>query len=649
MFNVQDSDKCLAAKKAALKLLSQILVFVDTQKKFVASRALIIVALLIVLRIQAVPLIEDGFNYPAGSPLASNSPWAGTPTLLTLVTTNGNLTVTNLNVTTPPGNMVQFGIGPRATAYRNFTASPISQGTVYLSILLNVAVAPTRGHLVAALASSGATASNQPDDPLDLLITASGTGYRVSVTHSGSDPGSASTVLALNTTYLIAAKYDFSTDRVSLYISPTPGAPEPIPSAVTQQSDDGGAFTGNLQVVILSASGDSTQGRYDVDTLRIGTNWSDVTPFLHTVSLSGPSNQNLCAGSPALFTVNATGTPPVTFQWRASGIPIAGATNSTFSIASPAPADALSQYDVIVTDAYSAATSAVASLSLSYSAPQIVSPPANQILWPGVTNTGFSVSATGDAPMTFQWLSNGIPVIGATNTSFNLTNVNAAQASNLFSVVITNPCGSVTSPAASVQFATAFYASEGLPGFFSGMNLITTNIAGVNLFAWSSANPGISVTNWTLEGPMSEQPLNDGSGKSVYSINVNPAAPIVYYVIGQTVSPPYVAPAAVQWINSDASGNLTFSNGSYAITPGGFLVLPGAPPQVAASPVGGGLQVQGLTVPGTSILIQATDSLTPPVNWITIATNTADTNGIVSFQDNVAGSSPGRFYRLVLP
>ncbi len=79
----------------------------------------------------------------------------------------------------------------------------------------------------------------------------------------------------------------------------------------------------------------------------------------------------------------------------------------------------------------------------------------------------------------------------------------------LIDVVASNPCGSITStPPVGVYFPTVFYAAvDAGAGFFSGENVIFTNTSGLAFYVWSSPDPTISVTNWTLEGPMSELPL----------------------------------------------------------------------------------------------------------------------------------------------
>lgn len=71
------------------------------------------------------------------------------------------------------------------------------------------------------------------------------------------------------------------------------------------------------------------------------------TPSLLPTILSHPTNLTLNAAQPAVFTVNATGIPSPTYQWRKNGSNISGATNATYSIASSLPSDSAS-YSVLV-------------------------------------------------------------------------------------------------------------------------------------------------------------------------------------------------------------------------------------------------------------------------------------------------------------
>ncbi len=76
-----------------------------------------------------------------------------------------------------------------------------------------------------------------------------------------------------------------------------------------------------------------------------------------------PISQSVCEGEGASFGVVASGTGPLTFQWRLDGIDIAGANLSTYEIVAALPADAGS-YACLVTNAFGSALSAAATLTV---------------------------------------------------------------------------------------------------------------------------------------------------------------------------------------------------------------------------------------------------------------------------------------------
>ncbi len=293
-------------------------------------------------------------------------------------------------------------------------------------------------------------------------------------------------------------------------------------------------------------------------------------------------------------------------------------------------------------------------------------------------------------------------------------------------------------PASNTTFniiPNSFYTNDDLPGFISGLNLFFTNTAGIPMYTWSTTNTGLPVSDWTLEGQMQEQPLNDGSGKSRYSINVTPAYSNVFYISGPSINWPYLSPAGVQWITTDDQGNYSYFSTNVAISTSGFLGLPSAPviirqptsqtvlqgqnatfsvaatgsqflvyqwffntntpvsalttnpavtlaavtssnagiytvlvtnqyggststnvtltvmppPPVTPVQTTNGVQLNCTSAPGISYLVQSTTNLSPPVTWVTVASGTADTNGLIQFTDTNFAANPVLYYQIAFP
>jgi hypothetical protein len=76
-----------------------------------------------------------------------------------------------------------------------------------------------------------------------------------------------------------------------------------------------------------------------------------------------PQNQTVNQGQTATFAVAAVGTAPLSYQWRFNGAAIAGATSPTFAIPNAQPSNA-GNYDVVVSNPFGSATSAVAVLTV---------------------------------------------------------------------------------------------------------------------------------------------------------------------------------------------------------------------------------------------------------------------------------------------
>jgi hypothetical protein len=91
-------------------------------------------------------------------------------------------------------------------------------------------------------------------------------------------------------------------------------------------------------------------------------------------------------GGPVTFSVSATGTDPLTFQWRVNAQAIPGATGQSLNLGSVQPADA-GDYDVVVSNIAGTETSPPASLAVSI-------PP--RLNWPLCTNgtARFTLSGT---------------------------------------------------------------------------------------------------------------------------------------------------------------------------------------------------------------------------------------------------------------
>jgi glucose/arabinose dehydrogenase len=106
-----------------------------------------------------------------------------------------------------------------------------------------------------------------------------------------------------------------------------------------------------------------------------------------------PSNQGVPAGGSATFSVSASGTAPLSYQWQRNGVNIAGADAASYTLSPVVAGDNGAVFRVIVSNAFGSATSNAATLSVTADqAPTgSISSPAAGALY----NAGDTISYTG--------------------------------------------------------------------------------------------------------------------------------------------------------------------------------------------------------------------------------------------------------------
>jgi hypothetical protein len=169
-----------------------------------------------------------------------------------------------------------------------------------------------------------------------------------------------------------------------------------------------------------------------------------------------PLSVTVTAGQPATFSVSASGTAPITFQWRKNGANISGATASSYTALATSTADSGSKFDVVVKNSAGTITSAQATLTVNAAsaAPTITTQPANQTVTLGQAAT-FSVVASGAAPLSYQWRKNTASINGATAANYTTPGTVAGDNGAKFDVVISNTAGNVTSVQATLTVTAA--------------------------------------------------------------------------------------------------------------------------------------------------------------------------------------------------
>jgi hypothetical protein len=364
----------------------------------------------------------------------------------------------------------------------------------------------------------------------------------------------------------------------------------------------------------------------------------DSNPAILTVNIppgitTQPTNQAVTLGQTAAFSVAATGTAPLTYQWQKNQVNITGATSARYTTPATASTDNGASFGVIVTNLVSSITSNAATLTVNIP-PSITSQPVNEAVNLGQTAT-FSVSATGTAPITYQWRKNQVNISGATSASFTTPATAVADNGASFQVVVTNSVSSITSNAAVLtvkippsittqpanqavilgQTATFSVSATGTSPLTYQWQKNQVNIAGATAAAYTtpataSADNGatfrVIVTNsvssitsntatLTVNTPPSitTQPANKTvtlGQTAIFSVGATGSAPLTYQWqkkqinISGATSASYTTPAATSADNG-ASFQVVVTNSVSSITSNAAVLTVNTPPSITTQPV----------------------------------------------------------------
>ena len=204
----------------------------------------------------------------------------------------------------------------------------------------------------------------------------------------------------------------------------------------TTAPDNGALFS----VVVSNGGGSVTSNNA---TLTVKTPPSITTQ---------PANKTVIVGQTAKFSVTATGTTPLSYQWRKNGVNITGATSASYITPPTTLADDSALFSVVVTNSIGNAISNNATLTVQ-TPPSITAQPVNTTVTVGQIAT-FNVTAAGTAPLSYQWRKNRVNITGATSSSYTTPATTIADNGSLFSVVVSNSAGSVTSNSATLTVRT---------------------------------------------------------------------------------------------------------------------------------------------------------------------------------------------------
>ncbi len=401
-----------------------------------------------VLLLQNAPaqLFVEHFAYGTGNlgTAGASGGWTSSNSGVT-ITTN-SLDGTALGLPASTSNKVTTTTSSSSGTYNQFSAG-IKINSVYYSFLLRVnstAGLDGTGKVITGLLRNGSASSYYND----VWLRLDGANFDIGLSKLRNGTTWYGTPLTVGNSYLIVTKYQFGPasgdDIVSLWINPSTGVTnEPAANVSFSAGGDGNNSTGIGRCYLYGGCS------VDLDEVRIGTNWADVTPSGGTPPsppVSAPVITNAAVTVDG-FVLSGTNGP-------ANGdYDVLTATNLMLP---------LSQWAVIGTDSFDAGghftfantiapdvspkfyVVRVANTNPPPVAPAITVQPHDTTNLLGNTAT-FTVSATGTAPLSYRWYFNtNTPASGSTGPTLTLNNVQFSDAGGYF-VVVTNIAGSITS------------------------------------------------------------------------------------------------------------------------------------------------------------------------------------------------------------
>ena len=344
---------------------------------------------------------------------------------------------------------------------------------------------------------------------------------------------------------------------------------------------------------------------------------SDVTVTVNNLPTVNPvTNQVLCNGS-AVTAISFTGAIPGTvFKWTNNATSIGLAASGTGNIATfngtnvtSAPVVATITVTPEHTSGGTTCTGTPTTFTITvHPALAISSQPVNRTICAGA-NTTYAVTGTTGA--TYQWqvdpgtgfvnLTATAPYSGVTTNTLTITGATTAISGRSYRAVVTSPCGSVNSSAATLTVNPAPTISVTPNNKCTPDTMTATGTA--NTFSWAPAT-GLNVTTgatvianpvfnttYTVTGTIT---ATGCTNTTTVNVLATPAAPVI------TPSSPTVCLNGVAQLNVTTTGTVNATSGTISVA------IPDASATGATSVINMSGVPEGATVTGVSVNFNAT-------------------------------------------
>jgi len=257
-------------------------------------------------------------------------------------------------------------------------------------------------------------------------------------------------VLNTNNWQHVALTYDEASGNAAIYLDGTVMAAQNLGSFVPQTTYPVNIGRRTGQQIGLNDTYSGLMDELSIYNRALGSNeiqaiylaGSNGKCFASPVIVAQPASQLAYVGNTLSLGVTADGTPSMSYQWLCQETNLPGATNAFLTLTN-IQLNQAGDYSVLVTNSLGSALSSNAVVTVVGQPPAITLQPTSQTAKFGNTAV-FGANATGSTPLYYQWKFQGTNLVGATNLSLTLTNVQFSQAGN-YSILVTNAFGSILS------------------------------------------------------------------------------------------------------------------------------------------------------------------------------------------------------------
>ena len=355
-----------------------------------------------------------------------------------------------------------------------------------------------------------------------------------------------------------------------------------------------------------------------------------------------PTAQTTGQGGSATFTVAATSTGTLSYQWTKGGVNLAGATQASLTLTNCQAADAGS-YACLVSSTLGSTTAHTASSAVALNVvltPVITgqSPAAQTFGQGGRASVWVAAEGFGTGALSYQWSKDGVALPGATAASYSVASVQPGDAGS-YACVVTSTLNGVSAPTAAstatvlavnptpVITAQPVAVQTILGAAPASLTVAATTGAGTLSYQWLKAGTAIAGATAATYTIPSVSSASAGTYTCVVSSNLNnttasitSAASVLYVNMPSSVS---LAPAATQ-----------------TVAAGGTAVIVATPS--AAGTVGGTFSYQwnktGVAIPGATGNILTLSNLQPADGASYTCDVTYLLNGVSSLKTSTASA-----------